>query len=448
MRRTSGPLLRRAARAVTRAAVLSVAAFALVAPASAGDDDKTPPEPKAVEIATTGGAKLAAEVSEPAGGGETKPAVVAVHGEGTDHTMWTALAARLVACGMSVVAIDVKPVSPDGTAPPDWTGAVDDALAAVKWARGTLLCDGKKIVLVGCGAGGNAAVAATRKDTGVLGVLVLGPLPGAGGVSAGVVGWDGRPIALVAGAKSPSLGELKKMAAPLVKQARAETILIDAAAGHGADLLAESADAVLETAQWIHGWIGRPVFDLSHAGNVKESSGAGHVVASQSSCGLGMGSGGGISLTGMRAPQEIDGIGLMVDQDVKSAKLTDRARRLAITPGKGKSPTVVVKVERWQGKAWKAEATYELSDCGGFGKDANVSTYGIWLPPRVFGATPFSDVAATTCFMEKGKFTWEDAKKEAGGIDLGHFGDTGSGLRDRAPFKIADPSTWQQVELR
>jgi dienelactone hydrolase len=424
---------------------LVLAAAALVSRAGAEDD--APPAPRTVEIDRGGGAKIAAEVSEPKGGGETRPAVVAIHGEGADHAMWKPLAERLVRCGVSVVAIDVKPPAADAATPANWTGAVDDALAAVKWARGTLLADGKKIALVGAGAGGNVAAAAARKDAGVVGVLLLGPLPGAGGVEGAVVGWDGRPIALVAGAKSASLPELRKMAAPLAKQPRAETILVEGAAGYGADLLSGSPDAVLETAQWVHGWLGRPAFDLAHASNVRESSGPGHIVMSQSSCGCGIGGGGGIACNGQRAPQEIDAIGVLVCPDPKATSLVDGARRLTLTPGKGKTPTVNVKVERWAGKAWKAEGAMELSDCGGFGKDANVSVYAVWLSPRVLGVKPFSSVAIASCFVDKGRFTFEDEKKGPGGVDLGSFGGA-PGAKERKPFKSTDPSTWDEYELR
>ncbi len=429
--------------------LLAVAAFfaAGVTPGAA-QDEPAPPEPRTVEIETSGGGKLAAEVSEPAGGGETKPAVVAIHGEGSDPAMWKALAERLVECGITFVAIHAKPADPEGAAQPTWTNCVDDALAAVRWARGTLLADGKKIMLIGSGAGGNVAVAAARKDAGVRAALVLGPLPGAGGVEAGVVQWDARPLALVAGAKSASLGELKKMASPLAKKQRAETILVEGAAGHGADLLAGSPDAVLEVAQWIHGWLGRPVIDGTFgASNVRESSGPGHIVAMQSSCGCGMGGGGGISLQGQRSPQSVDAIGVLVDPDPTATKLTERSRRLTITPGKGKALSIVVKVERWTGKSWKAEETLELSDCGGFGKDANVAVSEIWLPPRVLGVKPFSSVAVTSCFVDKGKFSWKDDEEEPGTVDLGHFGDAG-GVKDAPPFKTTDPSSWGSYRLR
>lgn len=432
-----------------RLAPLALAAAALASHAAAGDDD-APPAPRTVEIDGVGGAKISAEVSEPKGGGETKPAVVAIHAAGYDHSMWKPLAERLTRCGISVVAIDVKaPAADDKSAPANWTTAVDDALAAVKWARGTLLANGKKIVLVGASAGGNVAAAAARKDAGVVGALLLGPQPGAGGIEGAVVGWDGRPVALVAGAKSTSLGELRNMAGPLAKQARAESILVEGATGYGADLLANSPDAVLEIAQWIHGWLGRPTFDLSHAGNVKESSGAGHIVMSQSSCSCGVGGGGGVGLNGMRAPQSVDAVGLMVCANPKATSLEDGARRLTITPGKGKMTTIVVKVERWSAKAWKSDATLELADCGGFGKDANVSLYSIWLPPRVLGVKPFSSVAVTSCFVDKGKFTWQDEGDGKGATDLGHFGDAAPpGMKEHKPFKSSDPSTWDEYELR
>jgi hypothetical protein len=303
------------------------------------------------------------------------------------------------------------------------------------------LADGKKIVVVGGGAGGNLAVAAARRDAAVCGALILGPSPGAGGVEAGLTQWDARPIALVAGAKSPQLGELKKMAAPLAKRPRAETILVPDAAEHGTELLAASPDAVLEIAQWIYGWTDRPAFEAK-ARNVRESSGPGHIVAQQSSLGIGMGGGGGLNVHGMRAPQEIAGIGVLVHPDPTATSLSGASRRLAILPGKAKD-SVTVKVERWSGKSWKAESTLELTDCGGFAKDANVAVCGIWLAPRVLGVKPFSKVAVATCWIDKGKFAFED-EEPFGGRDLGNFG----GAPERKLFKTTDPSTWSAYNLR
>ena len=419
-----------------------LAVSVLAAPSRLRAEEDAPPAPRMVEIDDGRGGKLAAEVSEPRGGGETKPAVVALHGEGGDHAVWRPLAARLAACGTSFVALDVKPRSADPAAPASWAPAVDDALAAVKWARGTLLANGKKVYLAGCGAGGNAAVAAARRDASVAGALLLGPLPGAGGVEAGLTQWDARPIALVAGAKSPQVAELRKMASPIAKNPRAETLLVDGAAGHGTELLAASPDAVLEAAQWFHGWAARPAFDLK-ASNVRESSGPGHIVLSQSQIGCGMGGGGGIAVHGQRAPQEIDGVGVLAEPDPAATSLTERSRRLAITPGRAKG-SVAVKVERWTGKSWKADGAFELTDCGAFGKDANVALCDVWLSPRVLGVAPFSSVAVKACFLAKGKFDFED-EKPFGGTDLGHFGGTAP---ERKLFKAADPSTWDKYQLR
>ena len=67
--------------------------LALGSPTAAQQEQETP-EVKAVEFTSADGMALHADLYEPAGGGETKPAVVACHEEGRDRSVWWAAIRR------------------------------------------------------------------------------------------------------------------------------------------------------------------------------------------------------------------------------------------------------------------------------------------------------------------------------------------------------------------
>ncbi len=428
----------------------------LLVPVYAQDD--APPAPRKVELETESGDKLAAEIYEPTGGSETKPAVIVLHGQGGSRADWASLGPVLAKQGVTMLAVDLRghgeSVEAGGVdveariaaGDPVLFGAMrGDALAALAFAREELLADGRKLGIAGIGVGASIALEAAKKDDGLAAVLCIDPDPAACGVpvAAGLNKWDGRPVGLLAcGKKSPSgMGKLERL---LKKQPRTESLLFPGKTA-GADLLAADAPQRDDAAQWLIGWLLRPDLDgkPGHM-QVKESSGPGHIVAQQSSCGLGMGGAGGLSLSGYRAPQEIDSVVLMAHSDPESTSLDSTSRRLTFTRAKGKEVAVNVKIEVWGGKKWKKHSTTTMRGIGGFSKVANVNCFEIWLPPHLIGVRPFTTVATTACFGAKGKPTWKD-EDPFKGKDLGTFGGP---KRERKLFKVENPSTWSHYGLR
>src|SRR5262245_4453701 len=87
----------------------AVAAALCAAPSRAEEEeDAKPKDAKEVKVLTEDGLVLAADLYEPSNGGEGKPAVVALHAEGGDRTMWKETAKLFQSHGYSVLALDLR----------------------------------------------------------------------------------------------------------------------------------------------------------------------------------------------------------------------------------------------------------------------------------------------------------------------------------------------------
>ena len=98
---------------------------------------------------------LHADLYEPAGGGETKPAIVASHEEGRDRSVWMPIAKEFTDRGFTFLAVDLRghgksrmqggeDLAPRVEARDAELFAVmaNDVRAAVDYVRGTVLADG------------------------------------------------------------------------------------------------------------------------------------------------------------------------------------------------------------------------------------------------------------------------------------------------------------------
>ncbi len=442
-----------------RGTAVALAMATLMSVAIAQEEEPLP-EPREVELRTADGMTLKAQLYEPRGGGETKPAIVALHMEGADCTTWAAVAPEFARRGFSLLAVDMRghggsrtqggeDLGPkvDARDPDLFNAMVNDALAGVAYARGSLLADGKKIGVLGAAAGGSVAIQAAKKDKTIAAVMSVSPASNACGITVanGLGKWDGRPIALFSTTQSP-LGDLKKLERALAKKPRTAVIVLEGPAAAGTAVFETVDGAGAHVVQWFNGWFNRPKLDGKPSMmNVRESSGPGHIVANQSSHGVGMGGGGGIGVHGYQAPGKVTGVAVMVHPDPKANRLSKASRRIFLVPGKGKELSVKAIVQKWGGKSWKKHRTVTLHDVGGFTQVRNVSCYDVWLPPDLLEVPPFTEIAITSCLLRKGKPTWKD-EDDSGVQDLGSFG--GARRFERKSFRIENPSTWGSFDLR
>ncbi|HEU4394724.1 MAG TPA: alpha/beta fold hydrolase [Planctomycetota bacterium] len=435
-----------------RAPVLRSAAalVALVAGRAAAEE---PPEPKstgptAVSLETADGRKLAADLYEPAGGGESKGAVLALHAEGGTRDSWRALGKRLSACGISLLAPDLRghgesrgtgdaDLGPraDARDPALWKEMAADVQAGLKHLRGTLLADAKRIGIVGAGAGAGLALEAAEKDAKVRAVFGVAPSPAACGLAglASAVRWDGRPVGFVVGSADEK-GDAATLAKEIRKHPRAECIVLPREEKAPAAVLLAEPRAVDETAQFFHGWFERPVLTGKPEEGVRRGGG---IFASGSSTGYGT-EAGGMKIEGYHAPGRISAVILLVDPDPSATRLTESSRKITLTPGTaGKSPALSAVVESWTGKAWKAAKPITLVDCGAFVSEGKTTFYQAWLSPGLLGVPPFGKVALALAPVVDGKVEWPDARDPFGG----------SGGKGKS-FSTTNPSTWNEWELR
>lgn len=430
-------------------------AAALLPAVSRAEEEDKPPPVKQVKVTTEDGLVLAADLYEPAKGGEKKPAVVALHAEGGDRSMWKDVAAVFQEHGMSVLAIDVrghggskiqkgtdpKPDDP-GTDLSPRVAARDpelfsvmwrDAAAGVKYLRATLLADGTKIAVVGCGACGAAGLDAAARDPKVAAALWIGPSMnnfGAGGLDA-VRKWDGRPLGLMTTEKA-GRGDFDAIAKTLAKQPRFEAVVVPGAAASSTEIVTKADGAKEAVVQFVYEWVDRP--KLTGRTRVDDNSGPGKIVAAQSSHGFGMGAGGCLRASGYEAPAEMEGLVVVACAAPGGSKLPAGARRLTFKPGKGKELCVEVLIEQWSGTAWAKVDARTLFESGGIVLGKDVNTYELLLTPRLLGVKPFTEVMTACVPVVKGKPKWEDKKKP----DF-------PGMKEAAPD---NPSTWGKWELR
>ncbi len=411
------------------------AAFVLAPAGAAAEGEKAPPEPRAVELRTSDGLRLHALLREPAGGGETKAAVVALHGAKEDLAAWAPAADLLVAHGVTVLAVDLRghggsrkqgeeDLGPRAEAgdPALWAAVPNDAAAALLYVRGTVLADAKRIGLAGIGAGAAVALVAAEKDTKVRALACVTPSPGAFGLAGGsaAVRWDGRPLGAILRA-ADQRGDAAAMLRALEKQPRAEAILLPGPSLQGAEFLAKAEGAAAEVAQFFLGWFDRPVLTGKGEDGVRRGGGI-FISGSGSSAGC---RAGGVLLGGYLAPGRIDGLSVLADPDPAARKLTTASRRISVLPGKGKTQVLSVTVERWTGTGWKADPPISLPEAGAFVVEGKTTFYEVWLPPRVLGARPFTRVAFDAVRIVEGR-----------------------PRRDEDSPDPANPSAWQKLDLR
>ncbi len=445
----------------------ALASSVLVARAAAADDEEKPRPAKEVKVPTEDGLVLAADLYEPSKGGEGKPAVVALHAEGGDRSMWKEVAALFQARGYSVLAVDLrghggsrvqrgtdpKPDDP-GTDLSAQAAARDPALfsamgrdvaAGVKYLRATLLADGAKIAVVGCGAGGAAGIDAASRDAKVAAALWIGPAANNFGVPVmeALRKWDGRPVGLMTTDKSGRT-DFDNVARANAKQPRLETIVLAGPAAAAGEVVAKGADGGAEVVQFVRGWIERP--KLTGKTRPEDHSGPGKIVVGQSSDGFGGGAGGGIELSGDEAPPQMEGIVVLACGDGSATKLPAGARRLTFRPAKGTEPCVDVTIEQWSGTSWtKVESRIYVS-CGAIVLGKDVNTYELWISPRMLGVRPGGSIAVARAKILKGKPNWsgETPMPAMPGMPGGFPGRAGAGEPRVDP---ANPSTWEKQSL-
>lgn len=410
----------------------------LVAPAAAeGPGREEKPPVRAVEIRTADGLTLAADLHEPAGGGETKPAVLALHNEGGDRTVWNRLGDLLSDNGVTVLAVDLrghggsrKQGEEDLGARAEagdaelWKSMDEDVKAGLSWLRGTLLADGKNIGIVGLSAGAALALQRAGKDDGVRAVLGVAPSPLAFGIPgiASLARWDDRPIGWIVGEKNT--GDASALERALKKFNRVEPTVIPVGEKiEGAPFLATDG-VVPATAQFFVGWFFRPVLTGKPEEGVRRGNG---IFGSGSSNGAGC-SAGGMKVTGYLAPGKIQGIVVLADPDPSANRLTERSRRLTLVPGKGKVPTLSAMIERWSGSAWKKDKPVTVVDCGAIVTEGETTFYEVWISPSMMEMQPFTEIAFASAPLVGGKASFQ------GGFDR--------------ELKEDRPSTWSKWELR
>jgi pimeloyl-ACP methyl ester carboxylesterase len=446
-----------------RVTILALALAAALGAAASGADDaaeKKPGPPKEVKVTTDDGLVLAADLYEPEKGGEGKPAVVAIHAEGGDRTMWKDAAALFQSHGFSVLALDMrghggsrvqrgtdpKPDDPgtDLSAkaaahdPELFSAMWHDAAAGVKYLRATLLADGAKIAVVGCGACGAAGLDAASRDAKVAAALWLGPAAnnfGAGAMEA-LRKWDGRPVGLMTTDKSGRT-DFDTILRSLAKQPRAEAIVVSGDAAAPGEIVAKGEWAKEEIVQFVYGWIERPKY--TGKTRPEDRSGPGKIVAAQSMASVGGGGGGGISVTGNEAPAQMEGLVVLACADGAATKLPAGARRLTFRPAKGTEPCVEVTVDQWSGTAWSKVETRTLFGCGAIVLAKDVNTYEIWISPRLLGVKPFGSVAVASAKIVKGKPNWSG--------EIAAPGFPGTASVHETKLDPANPSTWQKQGL-
>ncbi len=432
---------------VPAAALAALALLAAAAPAQEGPGggggpppraEPPVPKPKDLPLRTSDGLTLAAELTEPEGGGEGKPAVLALHHAGGDRTAWRAAAAVLASHGVSVLAVDLRghggsrmqggedlgPLAAAGDAAL-WKAAAADVAAGLAYLRGSLLADGKALGVAGLGAGAGLALVTVQGDPALRAVLCVEPLPnacGLGGASA-AGRWDGRPAGAIL-TEACEKGEAGYALKGLRKQPRTEVVVLPGDGRSDAAAFAGDGRVAAEAAQFFAGWFFRPRLTGKPEEGVSRGGG---IFAGGSSLSSGTVAGG-LRYHGYEAPGRVGGLQLLVDPDPKAKRLTESSLRLLITPGKGKEPTLAVARERWNGKAWKKEEPLALSECGGFVVEGKTTFFDVWLPPSALGVPPFTTVAVNVQPIVDGM-----PKRP---ISIGGVASPGN------------PSTWDRWELR
>ncbi len=398
---------------------------ALAGPSSAAAEGYgEPPEPKDVSLEASDGVHLAGTLYEPFGGGEGKGAVLALHAEGGDRSCWKETGRLLARKGLSLLAIDLRghggsrtqgeaDLGPRAEAkdPELWKGCLLDAEAGVKHLRGDLLADGKKLGVVGAGAGMAVALCLAEKDERVRAVYGVAPDPSGCGVpgAAAVVRWDGRPLGFVVGsadAKGPSAPLARAMA----KHPRSEVREIPSKESLPPGALLAAGPASAEAAQFLLGWLERPRLTGKDEDGVRTGNG---IFAGGSSSSVGQAAGG-LTFGGYLAPGTVGGIQVLSDPDPKASRLTSGSRRITVVPRKGKVPALQAVVETWGGSGWRKGETVVLLDAGAFVTEGKTTFWQVWLSPGILGVEPFTKCATVSTPLVDGKARWEKGEERSG----------------------------------
>jgi dienelactone hydrolase len=431
-----------------RAALALALLLASPAGGAAAQDGMPKPTVKEVTLETSDGLKLPADLYEPGGGGDGKPAVLAFHAAASDRSSWKAVGTLLSEHGVSLLAPDLRghgaargqkaeaewPAADD---PALWKSMALDAEAGVKYLRGTLMADAKNLGVLGAGAGAGLALLTAEKEPKVRAFFGVAPAPAACGQAglAAAVRWNGRPAGFVVG-KADEKGESAALAKELSKQPRTDVLVIPMEKKTPpAELLGHDL-ACRDAAQFFVGWLTRPVFTGKREEGVSRSGGKGVIFGGGSSFGIGN-CAGSLRFDGYFAPGKISSVVVLADPDRTSKKLTTASRRITVSPVAAKEQTLSVAIETWTGTAWKKEKPFNVLDCGTFVVDGKTTFYEVWLPPWVLGVAPFSEIAYLSGAVVDGELKWP------GDVDI-----SGMGRLRRSSHNANDPSSWNWQELR
>ena len=389
-------------RLLRRAPILLALAAVPGSAAAEGPPDGTPVRHE-VAVDTADGMKLAADLFEPAGGGEGKGAVVALHHEGGDRKAWTPLGELLSKHGISLLALDLRghggsrtqageDLGPRAEArdPALWKAMAADVEAGLRYLRGTLLADGKKLGIVGLSAGAALALAAGEKDEKLRAVLTVAAAPSGCGVPgmASATRWKERPLGLLAG-QGADRGDAGPLLREIPKHPRGEVLLLPDPAKTPPAEFAGSPRCAAEATQFFVGWFERPHLTGKQEEGVSHGNG---IFVSGSSIRLGMAAGG-LTCSGYEAPGNVTGLCVLADPDPTAKKLGDASRRITVTPLPGKAGGVTVAIDRRVAGAWKRDRAYSPPDVGAFVVDGKTTFWEVWLSPAVLGVVPFTRIA-------------------------------------------------------
>jgi len=128
-----------------------------------------------VAIDTADGFKLAATLYEPGGGGEGKPAVLAIHHEGGDRSVWKALGERAAQQRISLLALDLRGHGDSGGSSSALGAMQQDVQAGIDWLKTRPDVVASRLGIAGASLGAALAPLVAALDPAVRSIALLSP---------------------------------------------------------------------------------------------------------------------------------------------------------------------------------------------------------------------------------------------------------------------------------